>query len=191
MNFTRSLALIPLLSLSLFAEAPKFGFEGQFSGLVANGDLNKMVKSGNLTGYNAGVALRAETKPGMGFRLYANVLSIKGIDGSGLEKGTPRHLNAGLDIFSETGKMTFFGGMGIVKWKQDDATTTRPDFSDSVLGVTLNNKGKGTKVAGRIGMEYAFTPKLHGVVSFTQTEFNKVYQPSWLSLGVNYRFASF
>lgn len=195
MNFKRSFALIPLLSMSLLAEAPKFGLEGQVSLVAATGDLNKMVDTGNLTGYNGGLAFRIETKPGFGFRLYANLMSIRGIDGSGLESPKPKHLNAGVDLTQEYGKLTFFGGMGIMKWKQDDATTTLASFADVPLTVpaTLNaqNKGKGTKFAGRIGMEYAITPKLHGVISYTHTEFNKVFQPSWLSFGVSYRFASF
>lgn len=189
MNFKRSIALMPLLSLSLLADAPKFGLEGQFSVMAATGDLNKMVDTGNATGYNAGLALRMETKPGFGFRVYGNVLSIRGIDGSGLEKPAPRHLNAGLDLVQEVGKVTFFGGLGIMKWKQDDDKITLAAFSDTPA--TLNNKGKGTKLAGRIGMEYAITKNFHGVVSFTQTEFNKQLQPSWLSFGVAYRFVNF
>jgi len=91
-----------------------------------------------------------------------------------------------VDIVSETGKVTFFGGLGLVKWKQD--STASPAFTDEA---GRNNAGKGTKVAGRVGLEYALTPKVHGVLSFTQTEFNKIYQPSWFSLGVTYRFARF
>jgi hypothetical protein len=188
MNFKRSIALIPLLTLPLLAEAPKFGFEGQVSALAAIGDLNKMVRTGQTFGYNAGVGLRIEKNPGLGLRVYANLLSIRGVDGSGLEKSGPRHLNAGADVFKDIGKVTFFGGLGIVKWKQDVTDTTTATYTDAG---GLNNEGKGTKLAGRIGMEYAITPKLHGVVSFTQTEFNKIYQPSWFSFGVSYRFASF
>lgn len=188
MNFSRSLALIPLLSLSLFAAAPKFGFEGQLGAVVSNGDLYKMTKTSSLTGYSLGLSARIESTPDMGVRLFANLLSIRGEDGTGLEKAAPRHLNAGLDIYKETGKLTFFGGLGIMKWKQDSDTATLPKFTD--LG-GLNNEGKGTKLAGRVGLEYAFTPKFHGVVSFTQTEFNKVYQPSWFTVGMSYRFASF
>ncbi len=186
MNFTRTLAIVPLLAMPLLAEGPRFGIEGQFSAIAANGDLNKMVKTGNLTGYNLGASLRIETAPEAGIRPYVNIFSIRGENGTGLEKPAPRHLNLGVDAFKDLGKLTFFGGIGIVKWKQDE--TTAVNFTDAG---GKNNTGKGSKVAGRIGVEYAFTPKLHGIASYTQTEFNKLYQPSWFSFGVSYRFASF
>ncbi|BDU72539.1 outer membrane beta-barrel protein [Mesoterricola silvestris] len=186
MILTRTIALLALLPSGLHAQAPTFGLEGQVSALVATGTLNRMVKTGNLAGYHAGLALRTGTSPGLGFRLYANLLSLRGVDGSGLESGTPHHLHAGLDVLKVSGKVTFFGGMGILKWKQDD--TSSPTFTDAG---GRNNAGKGTKLSGRLGLEYEISPKVHGVVSFTQTEFNKLYQPSWFSLGVSYRFASF
>ncbi len=186
MILMRSLALLALLPAGLPAQTPTFGFEGQVSALVANGTLNRMIRTGNLAGYNTGLAFRVDHRPGLGLRLYANLVSIRGVDGSGLESGTPRHFNAGVDIVRETGKVTFFGGLGLLKWKQD--STSSPSFTDEA---GRNNAGKGTKLAGRVGLEYALTPKVHGVVSFTQTEFNKVYQPSWFSLGVSYRFARF
>lgn len=188
MNLKRSFALIPLLSLSLLAEGPKFAFEGQVSVVGAHGDMKKMVKSSALDGYNAGLAFRTATKGGIDVRLYANLMSLKGIEDSGLEKTSPSHLNVGVDFIRGFGKLSVFGGFGMMKWKQEDSPTTLPNFTDNN---NKNNQGKGTKLAGRVGIEYAITDKLHGVFSFTQAEFNKVYQPSWLSLGVSYRFMAF
>lgn len=186
MRMMKSIALMPMLALTLAAEAPKVTLQGHMDLVGAVGDLNKMVDTGNLTGYNAGLGVNLETKPGFGFRLYTNMLSIRGIDGSGLESTKPKHFNAGVDIFQEMGKVTFFGGLGYVDWRQNPATLS--SFSDAN---GANNSGKGKKFAGRIGLEYAFTPKIHGVVSFTQTEFNKIYQPAWFGFGIAYRFLSF
>lgn len=186
MRLTRTLALMPLLAASLLAAGPKFTLQGNVDLVVASGDLAKMTSSASLTGYNVGGGLNIETSPGFGFRLHANMLSIQGVPGSGLEGRKPKHFNMGVDVFKTVDKVTFFGGMGFVDWRQGTATLS--SFTDNG---GLNNSGKGKKLSGRIGVEYAFTPQIHGVVSFTQTEFNKVYQPAWLGFGVAYRFFSF
>jgi hypothetical protein len=185
MNLKRIFAIIPLLTLPLLAAAPKLTFEGQFSSVISAGDLNMMTDTGNLTGYSLGAAVRLATREGLSFRLHANLLSIRGNDGTGLENAAPKHFFGGMDICEEFGKLTVFGGLMAVKWKQGDATT--PNYS-VVLSPYSDNRSKGTKFGGRIGVEYAITPALHGVASFNQTEFNRKTNPSWLSLGVSYRF---
>lgn len=186
MNIRRTLVLLPLASLGLFATDLKF--EAQGSALVGNGDLVQMNDDKRMAGFSLGVAAHLLKEGGLGFRLHLNRASIKGAAGTGMENGTLAHTFGGLDITQQFGKAMLFGGLMGTRWQQDMALATNPEFADVVGGKSYNNAGKGTKLGFRIGVEYALTPKLSAAVSFTQTEFNKVYQPSWLALGVNYRF---
>ncbi|OQA36437.1 MAG: hypothetical protein BWY56_01406 [Acidobacteria bacterium ADurb.Bin340] len=180
-------ALLPLLATPLMAQQPSLDFEGNLGVVQAFGDLkDNMADKDNIAGYTFGVAARFQSRPGLGHRVFINALAIRGKEGTGMDTYSPKHLNAGYDICLDTTEnLTVFGGLGIVKWSQDTASITLPDFSDEN---DLNNRGKGTKVAGRIGLEYKLGKGFAGQVAYTQTEFNKKFNPSWFTVGVSYRF---
>lgn len=181
-------ALLPLLATPLMAQQPSLDFEGNLGVIQAFGDLkDNMADKDNVAGYTLGVAARFHARPGLSHRIFLNALAVRGKEGTGMDTYSPKHINAGYDICLDAGEnLTVFGGMGIVKWSQNEETITLPDFSDEA---GLNNRGKGTKVAGRIGLEYKLGKGFAAQATYTQTEFNKKYNPSWFMVGVSYRFA--
>jgi hypothetical protein len=81
-----------------------------------------------------------------------------------------------------------------MRWNQDEARATLSNFSDAPDPANkrnFNNFGKGNKLGARVGLEFEIRPGFRTHVAFTQSEFNKMYKPSWLSLGATWRFASF
>lgn len=182
MNPKRLIAL-PLMTLSLCAQGAPEGnpFEVTATATIANADLNKMVRSNNLAGYSLGFAARHEIKAGLNTRLHLALMSLRGMDGTGLENPNRPHVNGGLDIMQDVNQWTFFGGLTATQWKQNTSAATNPLF-------TGPNTSSGVKLGYRIGAEFAFTPQVRGTLSFNQAEFNKVLNPSWYALGVTYRF---
>lgn len=184
MNSVRMLTLLALIAMPAMAQ--KVSFEAGTAAVIGTGDLNRMVRTGNLVGYTFGGAVVIEPSAGLGHRFHLDLMSIRGLDGTGLESSSPKHLQFGYDVlFQATEKVSVFGGFIGMKWKQDEAKAILPDYTD--LG-NRNNLGKGTKLGARIGLEYSYSKNWKGVLGFTQTEFNKKYQPSWISLGLTYRF---
>jgi len=184
MNPSRMLALLALVAMPAMAQGVHFEAGG--AAALAVGDLNLMTRTGNLAGYTLGGAIVLEPAAGLGHRFHLDLMSIRGKDGTGLESASPKHIQFGYDVvYQSTEKLSVYGGFIGMKWKQNTATATDPDYSD------LNNKnnlGKGTKLGARIGLEYAYSKHWKGVLGFTQTEFNKKRQPAWVSLGLTYRF---
>lgn len=178
MNLKRFL-ILTLLACPLMADGNPF--EVALTATIANGDLNKMVRSGNLAGYTVGFAARQSIKPGLNTRLHLSFMSLRGLDKTGLQNANRPHINGGLDIMQDTGNWTFFGGMTASQWKQNLNGATNPMF----IGT---NASDGVKFGFRVGAEYAFSKELRGQFAFNQAEFNKVLNPSWYSLGVVYRF---
>lgn len=178
MNLKRFL-ILPLIALPLMAEGSPF--EASLTATVANGDLNKMVRSNNLAGWSIGLALRQEIKPGLNTRFHMAFMSLRGKDLTGLDNANRPHVNGGLDIMQDLGAWTFFGGMTATQWKQNTLTAKDPLF----IGT---NASSGVKFGFRVGAEYAFSKSIRGQFAFNQAEFNKVLNPSWYSLGVVYRF---
>lgn len=184
MNPARMLALLALIAMPAMAQT--VSFETGATAVIAVGDLNRMIRSNNLTGYTIGGAVVIEPKAGLGHRFHLDLMSIRGRDGTGLEGSSPKHLQFGYDVlYQATEKLSVYGGFIGMKWKQDETKATLPDYNDLN---NRNNLGKGTKLGARIGVEYSYTKNWKGVFGFTQTEFNKKFQPSWFSLGLTYRF---
>ena len=189
MNFSRTLLALAAISMPSMAQSR---YEASVSLVLASGDLNKMASSNNLAGYSLGGAVRFEIKPGLDHRFHLDAMSFRSKTGTGLQGNrAPKHLSFGYDVvYQSSDKLSVFGGLLGMKWKQDSASATLPDFTDkSIPGNALpNNEGKGTKLGARIGLEYAYTKNWKGVFSYTQTEFNKRLNPGWYNLGVTYRF---
>ena len=191
MNKHRAALLLPFAALSLAAQAPKLGFDVQASLLIGTGDMKKMSEK-NPTGLSLGGALRYHPDPDLGFRLHLDLASIKGVEGSGLSSSKPTFL--GLDVMREAGRWTFYGGLLGTRWNQDEGSATLNTFSDApdpANNRRFNNFGSGTKLGARVGLEFEYRPGLRAHLAFTQSEFNKMYQPSWISVGATWRFASF
>ena len=187
MNFKRMITLLALAAVPALAQTP--GFEANASLVIGVNDMTRITSGNDLAGQSLDFAFRLDMSKGFAHRFHLGLLGIKGKPGSGLEGASPKHLMLGYDVMHDFGKWTFYGGLLAIKWKQDDAKTTDPAFGDFGVGTAnTNNKPKGTKLGGRIGAEYAFTPHWRGVFGYNQTEFNKKYQPGWWSLGVTYRF---
>lgn len=183
MNLSRTLLALAAAALPAFAQSP---FEVNASAILASGDMNKMVQVNNLAGYSVGGAFRIEIKPGLDHRFHLDLMAIRGKMGTGLKGSGPKHLDFGYDVvYQGTEKLSVFGGLMAVKWKIDGADATLPDYTDLNA---RNNQGKGTKLGARLGVEYAYTKNWKGVLSYTQTEFNKKLQPGWWSAGMTYRF---
>lgn len=184
MNPTRLLVPLALAAAPLVAQTP---FELRGAMILGGSDLGKMTSSNNLSGYSLDVAGRLDIKPGLAHRFYVGALALSGARGTGLEGSeAPRHFHYGWDVvYQATDKLSVYGGFLAQRWKIDEAKATLPAFTDQN---NRNNLGKGTKLGARIGVEYAYTKHVSGILGFTQTEFNKLYQPGWFDLGVAYRF---
>jgi hypothetical protein len=173
---------LPMLAASLMAEDPASSnpFEFNLNVVIANGDLNRMVRSNNLAGYTLGFGARSELRPGLNTRLHLALMSIRGADKTGLENANRPQTTGGLDIMQDVDKWTFYGGLTATQWKQGP-NPTLPAFSGA-------NTTNGVKMGYRIGAEYAFSKNIRANMAFNQAEFNKVLNPSWYSLGLTYRF---
>lgn len=176
MNLKR-LFILPLMALPLMAEGNPF--EVSLTGIVGTADLNKMTK--NNTGLAVGVALRHELKEDLNLRLHLSLISLEGEDGTGLENKNRPHAHAGFDVMQNVGKWSFFGGITGTQWKQNAITATNANYRGA-------NDASGVKLGYRIGAEYALVKGLRAQASFNQAEFNKVFNPSWYSVGVVWRF---
>lgn len=178
----KHLMVLSLLAAPLMAEDPATTnpFEFNLNSVIANGDLNRMVRSGNLAGYTLGFGARSELRPGLNARLHLAFMSIRGADRTGLENANRPHTTGGLDIMQDLAKWTFYGGLTATQWKQAP-TATLPAYT----GLNTSN---GVKLGYRLGAEYAFTKNVRANMAYSQSEFNKVLNPSWYSLGLTYRF---
>jgi len=175
-------------ALALQAAEPVWSLEAQGSLLFGTGDMHRIREEKNPAGYSVGGAARFQPNPDLSFRLHADLASIKGKPGTGLEQSGPRRTLFGLDVARDAGRFSVFGGLVGVQWKQDEAQATLREFQDYAGTTKVNNAGRGTKLGFRIGVDFALTENVRATASFTQTEFNKLTQPSWLALGVTYRF---
>lgn len=183
MNLTRTLAALVSIAAPALAQSP---FEVSATALIASGDTNRMAQVNNLAGFTLGAACRFEIKPGLDHRLHVDLTSLRAKEGTGLEGSAPKHVQFGYDVvYQAKDKLSVFGGLLAMKWKLDEAKATLPDFTDQGA---RNNEGKGTKFGARLGLQYAYTKQVSGVLSYTQTEFNKKLNPGWYSMGLAYRF---
>lgn len=190
MKIFRPLALVALAGIPALAQSP---FEVNVSALLATGDTSRMVRTNDVAGTSLSFAARIEIKPGTDHRFHLGLMGLQFLHGSGMGNAAPKHLHAGYDLVHQaTEKVSFFGGLTATRWKQDEGEATNPLFKDQSLtanpDASGDNRPRGTKLGGRVGLQFAHTKHLSTVVTFTQTEFNKKFAPSWLSVGMTWRF---
>jgi hypothetical protein len=180
--------LLSCCALALSASDSTWSLEPQASFLFGTGDMRRLREDKNPAGYTLGGALRYQSSADFSLRLHANLFSMRGKIGSGLENDAPIRSFYGLDVARDAGRWSVYGGLVGVQWKQARREATLKEFSDFVGSTYYNNSSKGLKMGFRVGVDYALTDEVRATVSFTQTEFNKLYQPSWLAVGMVYRF---
>lgn len=167
------------------------------SSVVANGDLNKMVRSNNLAGYTFGFGYKIAYGSSVNLRTHFNLIGVKGKLGSGISNTDRYAFQMGLDIMQERNGVTYYAGLTGISWRQDlskatdflftNSTTQSSSSNTTFLGGD-NRAGNDVKWGFRVGLEYPITKTLFVNVNFNQTEFNKVFSPSWYSVGFTYRY---
>jgi hypothetical protein len=155
--------------------------------------MQRMVSSNDLAGSAVSFSGRIEIKPGTDHRFHVGLLGVKFVAGSGLEGSAPKHLHFGYDIVHQlSAKTTFFGGLTGTKWKQDEAKATNPLYKNQPVSsnpdASGDNRPRGVKMGARLGLQFAHTKHLSTVVSYTHSEFNKKFNPSWFNVGMTWRF---
>lgn len=167
------------------------------SSVVANGDLNKMVRSNNLAGHTFGFGYKIAYGPSVNLRTHFNLIGIKGIIGSGISNTNRYAFQMGLDIMQERNGVTYYAGLTGISWRQDLSKATNYLFNNSTVQSSSSNTsflggdnraGNDVKWGFRAGLEYPVTKTLFLNLNFNQTEFNKVFSPSWYSVGFTYRY---
>ena len=169
-------------ALSLPAQgAPDRGpYEASLSTTIGTADSKKISSGSNPTGYLLSFGLRTELHPALSTRVHFGFLSFSGKDGSGLENRNRLHPHFGLDLMKDYGALHVFGGLTGTQFRQA-VTASNPDF-------TLANRAEGVKLGYRAGAEYDIQKGFSATASFTQTEFNRKFNPSWVNVGLLYRF---
>jgi hypothetical protein len=179
-----ALLLIGLGCLPLVAQAAteRSPFEASLVSTFATADSKKISAGSNPTGYLLGLAYRMDLYPGLDSRVHLGFMSFAGKEGSGLENKKRPQLHFGWDLMKDYGRLSVFGGLTGTQWKQS-VTASAPDF----IG---DNRAEGIKLGARVGAEYAIGKGFSAQVTFDQTEFNRKFNPSWVGIGVVYRFKS-
>ena len=167
------------------------------SSVIANGDLNKMVRSNDLAGHTFGFGFKIPFGESTNLRIHSNLFGVKGIVGSGISNPTRYAFHMGIDLMEEYKGVTYYIGLSGMSWRQNIAsstnilfnnTTTQSGTSPTLYNGGNNLAGNDVKYGFRAGLEYPIYQQLFLNLNFTQTEFNKVFSPSWFSLGVTYRY---
>lgn len=179
------LAALPVLALGFSAThaqeaSTRSPFEASLTSTIATADMKKITSGSNPAGYTLALGYRGELHPGLSTRVFLGFMSLSGIEGSGLENKKRPQLHAGWDIIKDYGHLSVFGGLTTTQWKQS-INSTDPNF-------TAANRAEGIKLGARIGAEYIIGNGFSGTITFDQTEFNRRFNPSWVSVGVVYRF---
>jgi hypothetical protein len=191
-----------ILFLVMFFTGPSISaqstsYDLTFSSVIANGDLNKMVRSNNLAGYTFGVGYRIPFANNTHTRIHANLFGVKGVVGSGIDNTNRFAFNMGVDLMTEYRGITLYGGLFGMSWRQNIVTATNYLYNNTTSQTSSsptntyggnNLAGNDVKYGGRIGLEYPLSKELMINFNFSQTEFNKVFSPSWYALGFTYRF---
>jgi len=191
------IGILAIVSMSTFVTAQSTSYDLTISGVIANGDLNKMVQSNNLAGHTFGVGYKIPFANNTHTRIHANLFGVKGVVGSGISNPTRYAFNMGIDLMTEYKGITVYGGLFGMSWRQNivsatnylyNNTTTQTSSSPTNTYGGNNLAGNDVKYGARIGLEYPLNKELMINFNFSQTEFNKVYSPSWFALGFTYRF---
>lgn len=168
------------LPLSAQAKPERSPFEAQFTANIATADAKKMSSGSHPAGYTVSLAMRHELHPGLSTRVHLGLMSFAGREGSGLENRKRLHPHAGFDLVKEYQSLSLFGGLTATQLRQA-VVTSHPDFSGA-------NRGEGVKLGLRLGAEVAIGRGFGALVTFSQSEFNRKFNPSWVSAGIVYRF---
>jgi len=197
MKFSKRLPLILIPAIVSFSSLVGQTFDFTASSVIANGDLNKMVRSNNLAGHTFGFGYKIAYGESTHVRTHFNLFGVKGIQGSGIDNVNRYAFNMGIDLMNEYKGVTFYVGLMGMSWRQNTATnsnflynntTTQNTASPTLFFGGNNIAGNDVKYGYRAGLEYPIVDKLYLNFNFTQTEFNKVYSPSYFALGVTYRY---
>ncbi len=179
------LAALPMLALGFSAlqgqeASVRSPFEASLTSTIATADMKKISSGSNPVGYTLALGYRGELHPGLSTRVFLGFMSLSGLEGSGLENKKRPQVHGGWDLIKDYGPLSVFGGLTATQWKQA-VSATDPNF----IGA---NKPEGIKLGARIGAEFAIGKGFSGTLAFEQTEFNRRFNPSWVSVGVVYRF---
>lgn len=187
--------LIPVLFSASTLSGQTFDFTA--SAVIANGDLNKMVRSNNLAGHTFGFGYKIAYGESTYLRTHFNLFGVKGIVGSGINNTNRYAFNMGIDLMNEVKGVTYYVGLMGMSWRQNTAsntnflfnnTTTQNSTSPTLYYGGNNIAGNDVKYGFRVGLEYPIYSNVYLNFNFTQTEFNKVFSPSWYALGLTYRY---
>ncbi len=191
----KKLSSLVLLAIPLMAQTPT-PFSMSFNGIIANGDLNKVVSGNNIAGYGVGVNLHKPVMAGLDLRFHATLFGIKGQKGTGFDNVSRPSFQGGFELYQEwRGNYVYAGILGTA-WKQNTLTNTNYLFNNTTaVSTTATNPNGGNNTVGndikwgfRVGIERPITSQWSVSVNFTQTEMNKVFNPSWITVGAVYRF---
>lgn len=187
MAIWKSIAAVTFLALPCSAQ---HFLEAQASLVSVAPETRRLVAGGSLAGTSLGIAYRGRLQiSGVEHRIHLDLLGLRAKEETGMEGAAPKHVEFGWDLISTYGKWSFFGGLQGIRWKQTVDAQTSTQFRDLSQTGTTNyfNSPKGTKVGARLGLEYSVRTDLSVAASYTQTEFNKMHNPGWWSLGVVYK----
>lgn len=193
MNNWKRLAMVAL-ALPTLAEEPRHALEAQVSMLAVAPETRRLAASSSLAGTSFGIAYRGWLPPtALQHRIHLDLFGLNAKPETGMDGAAPKHLEFGWDLIYRKRGWSFYSGILGVKWKQAIDAQTSNEFRDLNEAGTANarNSAKGTKLGGRIGVEYAFRPDFSVFAGYTQTEFNKKHNPGWWNVGVLYRGVTF
>lgn len=193
MTNLRSLALAAL-ALPAMAAEPRHALEAQVSLVSVAPETRRLVDGRALAGASFGIAYRGQLQPGvLGHRAHLDLMGLRAKEVTGMDGAAPKHLSFGWDLIYLQRKWSVYFGLQGTRWKQSIDAQTGSEFRDynEAGTVKYSNSGTGTKIGGRLGVEYGLRPDLSLFAGYTQTEFNKKHNPGWFNLGVVYRGFSF
>ncbi|MDR0498337.1 MAG: hypothetical protein LBH03_01220 [Holophagales bacterium] len=159
----------------------KNGWQASVGWINDIGDMKEM-KDG--FGYSLNLAYQHNLES-YGYRLYLNALCFDSVEGAGFNANRP-HFYSGLDVCTTTffeGNVSFFGGVFGMSWNQSPVVTD-PRFTNSSVGSKFNS----VKLGGRAGLDYHINNDLSANLTYSVVQGNIAFSPSWVTLGVTYRF---
>lgn len=182
---TLGLALAPA---ALFAQDSSafVGPEGSIGYMVNLGNDMKGIKDG--TGYSLGLGYLIRASDQLMLRPHLSTVVFEGVSGSGMTRKRPNFFG-GLDVIHSLGSgLSVGGGVFGMVWNQGVATA--PNFVDSFneAGTQTSSKVGSMKIGARVGLEYLITKELSAQAYYHVSEYNLRYNPSWLTVGLGYRF---
>ena len=165
------------------------GFQASLNWITGTGNDMKAMKNG--LGYTLGLAYQNPVNSSFALRFHLNGMSFDGPDGSGITKNRPA-FDGGLDaIVPVSGRLSAYGGVIGISWNQQSRVVVfNPAFQDrrDSAGTKISSRLDGTKAGLRMGLEYQIVDHLSANVGWTVCQANLAYNPSWLNVGVVYKF---